>query len=193
MPDLVYRTVDGLDVTLEAWNREHHIQHRHPEVTLQDIVQTLTVPQRIREHRAKSSQRVYQGFARTTGFFRGSFPMVVVECNEYTSGQNCYRIPDYPALHRKTAMTLNTPRALTTDYDAQGDVLYVSLAAPQPALSLEVEPDVLLRYVPPSLEVVGITFLNFLRHFPGLDPEAALAHVTAVAEAVLRKYPKVPL
>ena len=90
-------------------------------------------------------------------------------------------------------MALSTPRAFTIDYDAQGDVLYVSLTAPQPALSLEVEPDVLLRYVPPGLKVVGITFLNFLMHFPGPDPKTTLAHATTVVEGILRKYPKVPL
>jgi len=81
----------------------------------------------------------------------------------------------------------------THDYDAQGDVFYVSLTAPQVALSLEVESDVLLRYVPPSFDVVGITFLNFLAHFPGSDPKTAPACVTAVVDDILRKYPKVPL
>ena len=90
-------------------------------------------------------------------------------------------------------MALSTTRAFTLDYDAQGDVLYVSLAAPQPALSLEVEPDVLLRYVPPGLDVVGITFLNFLTHFPGSDPKTALGHATAVVDDIWRKYPQVPL
>ena len=69
MPDLVYHTVDGLDVTLEMWNWKRHIQRRHPEVTIQDIAQALTIPQRICEHRDISTQRVYQGFARITGFF----------------------------------------------------------------------------------------------------------------------------
>ena len=84
-------------------------------------------------------------------------------------------------------------RAFTLDYDAQGDVLYVSLTAPQPALSLEVEPDVFFRYVPPGLEVVGITFLNFLMHFPGPDPKTTPTHATAVVEDILQKYPKIPL
>ena len=87
MPDLVYHTVDGLDVTLEAWKWERHIQRRHPEVTIQDIAQALTVPQRICEHREKSTQRVYQGFPRTTGFFRGSFPTVVVELISVQAGR----------------------------------------------------------------------------------------------------------
>jgi hypothetical protein len=63
-------------------------------------------------------------------------------------------------------MAVNVKPMFTLDYDAQGDVIYASMPAPQPALSVEVEPDVLLRYVPPSLEGVGCTFINFLRHFP---------------------------
>jgi len=90
-------------------------------------------------------------------------------------------------------MALITTRAFTLDYDAQGDVLYVFFTAPQPALSLEVEPDILLRYVPPSLDVVGMTFLNFLTHFPGSDPETAIERATAVVDDIVRKYPKIPL
>ena len=87
MPDLVYHTTDGLDVTLEGWNWEGHIQRRHPEVTMQDIAQALAAPQRICEHREKSTQRVYQGFPRPTGFFRGSFPIVVVELTSTQAGR----------------------------------------------------------------------------------------------------------
>lgn len=89
-------------------------------------------------------------------------------------------------------MALSTPRSFTFDYDTQGDVLYVSFTEPQAALSLEVEPDVLLRYVPPELEIVGITFLNFRRHFPALDPTHTPPCVTMVVEDVVRKYPTVP-
>ena len=42
MPDVVYHTVDGLQVTLELWNWERHIQPRHPEVSEQGIVDALT-------------------------------------------------------------------------------------------------------------------------------------------------------
>lgn len=90
-------------------------------------------------------------------------------------------------------MALSTPHSFTFDYDTQGDVLYVSLTEPQPALSLEVEPDVLLRYIPPYLEVVGITFLNFRRHFPALEPGDMTSCVTVVVEECVRKYPTVPL
>ena len=63
---------------------------------------------------------------------------------------------------------------------------------PQPALSVEVEPDVLLRYVPPRLEVVGCTLINFLTHFPCPPPKTPLEHAMAVVEELLRKYPQVP-
>lgn len=89
-------------------------------------------------------------------------------------------------------MALNAPRLFTCDYDMQGDILYVSLTEPQPALSVEIEPDVLLRYTPPNLEIVGITFLNFRTHFPALDPTHALSGVNRVVEDFVHKYPQVP-
>ena len=87
MPDVVYHTVDGLQVTLKSWNWERHIQPRHPEVTEQDIADALTAPQRICDHRTISAQRVYQGSPRTRGFFRGSFPVVVVEVTNAQTGR----------------------------------------------------------------------------------------------------------
>jgi hypothetical protein len=73
MPDVVYHTVDGLQVTLESWNWELHIQPRHPEVTEQDIADALTAPQRISDHRAISTQRVYQGAQGPGAFFAVAF------------------------------------------------------------------------------------------------------------------------
>jgi hypothetical protein len=87
MPDVVYYTVDGLQVALESWNWERHIQPRHPEVTEQDIADALTAPQRICDHRTLSTQRVYQGAPRTRGFFRGSFPVVIVEVINAQTGR----------------------------------------------------------------------------------------------------------
>ena len=87
MPDVVYHTVDGLQVTLESWNWERHIQPRHPEMTEQDIVDALTAPQCICDHRIMSTQRMYQGFPRTWGFFRGSFPVVVFEVTNAQTGR----------------------------------------------------------------------------------------------------------
>jgi hypothetical protein len=79
------------------------------------------------------------------------------------------------------------------DYDDEVDVLYASRGAPQPAASLEVIDDVLLRYVPPHPEVVGITIVNFLKHFPNVKAEPFQAHATAVLEELFRKYPAVPI
>jgi len=88
-------------------------------------------------------------------------------------------------------MAVNVKPMFILDYDAQGDVVYASIQAPQPALSVEVEPDVFLRYVPPSLEVVGCTLINFLTHFPCPPPKTVLEHATTVVEELLRKYPQV--
>jgi len=79
------------------------------------------------------------------------------------------------------------------DYDDEVDVLYASRGAPQPAASLEVINDVLLRYVPPHTEVVGITIVDFLKHFPNVKTKPFQAHATAVLEELFRKYPAVPM
>ncbi len=78
------------------------------------------------------------------------------------------------------------------DYDEEVDVLYASRGAPQPAASFEVIDDVLLRYVPPHTEIVGITIVNFLKHFPNVEAKPFQAHATAVLEELSRKYPGMP-
>ena len=45
-------------------------------------------------------------------------------------------------------------------YDREGDVLYLSIGEPRPAISREVGDDVLLRIDPETQEVVGMTVLN---------------------------------
>jgi hypothetical protein len=75
--------------------------------------------------------------------------------------------------------------ALTLDYDEVADVLYASVGSPQPAVTDEVEEDIGLRYCPPSPAVVGITILNFRRHFPHQDP-------AVIIQRLLQKYPVVP-
>jgi uncharacterized protein YuzE len=82
-------------------------------------------------------------------------------------------------------MALRDSAALVLQYDAEGDVLYASLGAPQPAITDEAEDDVWLRYCPPRPQVVGVTVLNFRRHFPDQEP-------AAVIRQVLEKYPIVP-
>jgi uncharacterized protein YuzE len=82
-------------------------------------------------------------------------------------------------------MAISGPGALVLQYDAKGDVLYASLGAPQPAITDEAEDDVWLRYCPPQPQVVGVTILNFRRHFPHQEP-------AEVIQQVLEKYPVVP-
>ena len=81
---------------------------------------------------------------------------------------------------------------LELDYDAENDVLYASLRTPQAALSHELMEDVFLRYIPPSPEVVGITIINFLRHYPLQDTALVLSAARTVVEDLLEKYPSVP-
>jgi uncharacterized protein YuzE len=88
-------------------------------------------------------------------------------------------------------MAVTQTRSWDLDYDDEVDVLYASRGAPQPAVSMEIIDDVLLRYVRPHTEVVGITIMNFLKHFPNVKAKPFQAHVTAVLDELFRKYPTV--
>jgi uncharacterized protein YuzE len=82
-------------------------------------------------------------------------------------------------------MALSSPSKLVLDYDQEADVLYASLGSPRQAVTDEVDEDILLRYCPPSRDVIGITLVNFRRHFPHEAPGD-------VIHGLLRKYPSVP-
>jgi uncharacterized protein YuzE len=50
-------------------------------------------------------------------------------------------------------------------YDAEGDILYLSVGKPRRAISQEMGDDVLLRVDPDSGEIVGLTILNLASRF----------------------------
>lgn len=50
-------------------------------------------------------------------------------------------------------------------YDEEGDILDVSIGAPEDAISKEVEDDFFLRVEPDSGAVVGFSILNFRKWF----------------------------
>jgi hypothetical protein len=88
------------------------------------------------------------------------------------------------------ALTMQPPWEL--DYDADGDVLYASRGAPQPAAGVEICDDAWLRYVPGNPDVVGITILKFLEHYPLPAGRPLLQHATDVVTALWQTYPKIP-
>lgn len=57
-------------------------------------------------------------------------------------------------------------------YDRTADVFYLTLGDPQPAISRELDNDILLRVHPESEQVIGLTILNFTQQcsqsLPGL-------------------------
>ncbi len=55
-------------------------------------------------------------------------------------------------------------------YDREADVLYLSVGKPQRAKTLEMGEDFILRLHPKTAQVVGITIIDFSRHFPHLKP-----------------------
>jgi len=50
-------------------------------------------------------------------------------------------------------------------YDAEGDVLYLSIGEPHPSVSQELGDDMLLRVDAETGEVVGLTVFNLSSHF----------------------------
>jgi hypothetical protein len=82
---------------------------------------------------------------------------------------------------------------LDLDYDEQNDVLYASLGSPQAALSYEVSKDVWLDYIPPNLTVLGITILNFLKHYPVTNKTTVFETAQTVVQDLLQRYPSVPI
>jgi len=58
---------------------------------------------------------------------------------------------------------VRNPGALTWDYDQEGDVLYISVGEPRPALTVDLGDSVLARYDEKAGEGVGITILDVRR------------------------------
>ena len=55
-------------------------------------------------------------------------------------------------------------------YDREADVLYLSVGRPQRAKTIEMGEDFILRLHPKTARVVGMTIINFAKHFPQLKP-----------------------
>lgn len=52
------------------------------------------------------------------------------------------------------------PEAISWDYDAEADVLYLSFGEPQPALGLDLGDGIIARYNEEKNELVGFTFIG---------------------------------
>ena len=63
-----------------------------------------------------------------------------------------------------------TRKEVQFHYDREADVLYLSVGKPQKAKSVEMGDDFVLRLHPKTAEVVGLTIIDFSKHFPQLDP-----------------------
>jgi uncharacterized protein YuzE len=87
---------------------------------------------------------------------------------------------------------MNLGKPLRLNYDEEADVLYASIDKPQPAVSVEIESGILLRYIPPKNEVVGVTLINFLEHFPCPPQKHIYEHAAGVVTDLLMKYRVLP-
>lgn len=55
---------------------------------------------------------------------------------------------------------LERPQSLTWDYDAEADVLYLSVGEPRPAVSVDLGNGLIVRYDEDQEEVVGLTVMD---------------------------------
>jgi uncharacterized protein YuzE len=89
-------------------------------------------------------------------------------------------------------VAINLGKPLRLNYDEEADVLYASIDKPQPAVSLEIETDILLRYVPPGNEVVGVTLISFQEHFPCPPQKNIYEHAASIVTDLLMQYRVLP-
>ena len=70
----------------------------------------------------------------------------------------------------ETLRILETEKGLDWDYDAEADVLYISVVSPRPALGIDVGEGVIVRYDELRNEVVGLSIIGIrekmLRELP---------------------------
>jgi uncharacterized protein YuzE len=62
------------------------------------------------------------------------------------------------------------PKEVHFHYDREADVLYLSVGKPQRAKTVEMAEDFIIRLHPKTSAVVGMTIVDFSKHFPQLKP-----------------------
>ena len=55
---------------------------------------------------------------------------------------------------------LDSKRNLNWDYDEEGDVLYISVSSPKPAVGIDIGEGLIVRYDESRGEVVGLTIVG---------------------------------
>jgi hypothetical protein len=76
--------------------------------------------------------------------------------------------------------------------DEEADVLSAAVDQPQPAVSVESEPAVWWRDVPPSQDIVGITLIYVQDHCPCPPQKHLYEHAANVVIDLLTRYRLVP-
>jgi len=72
--------------------------------------------------------------------------------------------------HREERRVTMMRKDVQFHYDRDADVLYLSVNKPQKAKTIEIGEDFVLRLHPKSGQVIGMTIINFSKHFPQLRP-----------------------
>ena len=61
----------------------------------------------------------------------------------------------------ETVKILEKPDSISWEYDEEADVLYLSVGAPMPAISVDLGEGLVARYNEEKRQVVGLTVLGF--------------------------------
>ncbi len=75
----------------------------------------------------------------------------------------------------------------TYSYDREADVMYLSIGQPQKAKTIELTDDFLLRFSPQTGKVVGLTIIDFSKHFPYLEIPPKFSKGVGDVEMVAKK------
>jgi uncharacterized protein YuzE len=78
--------------------------------------------------------------------------------------------------------------SLQYSYDREADVMYLSVGPPRPAKNVEQHPHFIVRLRPESGELVGLTIINFSKHFPSVVDREGFADRGAVTPEEMLRY-----
>jgi uncharacterized protein YuzE len=80
-------------------------------------------------------------------------------------------------------------KKINFNYDKEADVLYLFLGKPQKAKTVEIENDFILRLDPKTGEMIGLTIIDFSKHFKilNLGKKALLKRGTIKPDVILKQ------
>jgi uncharacterized protein YuzE len=149
------------------------------------VKRTIFSPTSVRET-SDPARRLFRGATITTGFWKGSFPKVLLRYTKNGVGFLLTAYLDTLEPRGKKNMAIRVGK-LWVDYDDSADVLYLSIGEPRPAVTHEDEDDdnLLIRKDPQTGETVGVTILEYYNRFR-LLPDLSWLATRGLPPEVLR-------